>query len=118
MTHHRTVEIDAIKVFYPEAGDRANPSLLLLHGFPTFSHVFRHLLPILATDFHGIAPYLPGFGFSDSPPPNGVQLHLRQSRESHGGVLAKGRSPHALVSTCSTTVHRWVSAWRLPSPSG
>lgn len=68
MMHHRSVDIDTLKVFYREAGDRANPSLLLLHGFPTSSHMFRHLMPLLASDFHVIAPDLPGFGFSDAPP--------------------------------------------------
>jgi pimeloyl-ACP methyl ester carboxylesterase len=54
-------------VFYREAGDPKAPSLLLLHGFPTSSHMFRDLIPLLADRYHVIAPDLPGFGFSDSP---------------------------------------------------
>jgi pimeloyl-ACP methyl ester carboxylesterase len=54
-------------VFYREAGDPKAPSLLLLHGFPTSSHMFRDLMPLLADRYHVVAPDLPGFGFSDSP---------------------------------------------------
>jgi pimeloyl-ACP methyl ester carboxylesterase len=54
-------------VFYREAGDPKAPSLLLLHGFPTSSHMFRDLIPLLADRYHVVAPDLPGFGFSDSP---------------------------------------------------
>jgi pimeloyl-ACP methyl ester carboxylesterase len=54
-------------LFYREAGDPQKPTVLLLHGFPTSSHMFRNLIPQLAGDFHVIAPDLPGFGFSDAP---------------------------------------------------
>lgn len=66
-TRHATIEIDGIKVFYREAGDKAAPTVLLLHGFPSSSHQFRHLIPALADRYHVIAPDLPGFGFSDMP---------------------------------------------------
>ena len=62
--HLRTAEVDGIDVFYREAGDPAKPTLLLLHGFPTSSHMFRHLIPLLAKRFHIVAPDLPGFGFT------------------------------------------------------
>src|SRR5262249_53468098 len=55
------------KVFYREAGTASGPKLLLLHGFPTASHMFRELIPLLADRFHVIAPDLPGFGNSDMP---------------------------------------------------
>ncbi len=64
---HRTVEIDGVKIFYREAGDASAPAVLLLHGFPTSSHMYRGLIPALADRFHVIAPDLPGFGFSDAP---------------------------------------------------
>jgi pimeloyl-ACP methyl ester carboxylesterase len=54
-------------MFYREAGDRQNPTLLLLHGFPTSSHMFRNLIPLLADRFHIVAPDLPGFGFTVAP---------------------------------------------------
>jgi pimeloyl-ACP methyl ester carboxylesterase len=67
MIHYRTAEIDGCKLFYREAGDARAPVLLLLHGFPTSSHMFRDLIPRLADQYHVIAPDLPGFGFSDAP---------------------------------------------------
>src|ERR1700723_890850 len=64
---YRAVEIDSFKVFYREAGAPGAPKLLLLHGFPTASHMFRDLIPLLADPFHIVAPDLPGFGNSDLP---------------------------------------------------
>jgi pimeloyl-ACP methyl ester carboxylesterase len=63
----KTAHIDGFKVFYREAGDPQAPAVLLLHGFPTSSHMFRNLIPQLASDYHVVAPDLPGFGFSDAP---------------------------------------------------
>ncbi len=67
MTHYRSVKVDDRQVFYREAGDPHAPVLLLLHGFPTSSHMFRELMPLLADDYHVVAPDLPGFGFSEAP---------------------------------------------------
>lgn len=64
---YRTVTIDNVEVFYREAGDPKNPSILLLHGFPTSSHMFRDLIPELADQFHVVAPDYPGYGFSAMP---------------------------------------------------
>jgi pimeloyl-ACP methyl ester carboxylesterase len=64
---YRTATVDGIKVFYREAGSQTAPKLLLLHGFPTSSHMFRDLIPLLADRYHIIAPDLPGFGQSDDP---------------------------------------------------
>jgi pimeloyl-ACP methyl ester carboxylesterase len=63
----RFAQVGEVKVFYREAGDRAHPTLLLLHGFPTSSHMFRELVPLLAERFHVVAPDLPGFGFTVAP---------------------------------------------------
>jgi pimeloyl-ACP methyl ester carboxylesterase len=68
MTHYRTTEIDGLKIFYREAGDRKNPTLLLLHGFPASSFMFRELIDRLSDQFHVVAPDYPGFGYSDAPP--------------------------------------------------
>ncbi len=65
---YRTVDVNGLKVFYREAGTAGAPKLLLLHGFPSSSHMFRDLIPLLADRFHIIAPDLPGFGRSDMPP--------------------------------------------------
>lgn len=67
MTTYNTVNIDGLNVFYREAGSPDSPAVLLLHGFPTSSHMFRDLIPQLAAQYHVIAPDLPGFGFSDAP---------------------------------------------------
>ena len=67
--YHRTRTIDGVQVFYREAGRAGDPALVLLHGFPTSSHMFRHLIPALAGRFHVIAPDYPGFGQSDAPSP-------------------------------------------------
>jgi len=64
---YRTVSVDGLKIFYREAGAASVPALLLLHGFPSASHMFRDLIPLLADRFHIIAPDLPGFGQSDMP---------------------------------------------------
>jgi pimeloyl-ACP methyl ester carboxylesterase len=64
---YRTTNVDGLKIFYREAGDYKAPALLLLHGFPTSSHMFRDLIPLLSDRYHIVAPDLPGFGFSDSP---------------------------------------------------
>ncbi len=64
---HRTVEIDGVEIFYREAGSRSRPTILLLHGFPTSSHMFRDLIPELADRYHLIAPDYPGYGFSSMP---------------------------------------------------
>ena len=62
-----TVDADGIKIFYREAGPADAPVILLLHGYPTSSHMFRHLMPRLASSFRLIAPDLPGFGFTEVP---------------------------------------------------
>jgi len=64
MVHYRTASVDGHQLFYREAGDPRHPTLLLLHGFPTSSHMFRDLIPLLADRFHIVAPDLPGFGFT------------------------------------------------------
>ena len=65
--NYRTAEIDGLNIFYREAGRADAPTLLLLHGFPSASHMFRDLIPLLADRFHLVAPDLPGFGQSDMP---------------------------------------------------
>ncbi|GAB5101155.1 alpha/beta fold hydrolase [Caballeronia sp. HLA56] len=64
---HRHTDVDGFDVFYREAGPADAPKLLLLHGFPSSSHMFRDLIPLLADRFHIVAPDLPGFGLSDMP---------------------------------------------------
>ena len=65
---NKKVVVDGLEVFYREAGRRDKPTLLLLHGFPSSSHMFRDLIPLLAEQFHLVAPDLPGFGRTAMPP--------------------------------------------------
>jgi pimeloyl-ACP methyl ester carboxylesterase len=67
MPTFHTVSVDGLKMFYREAGEPNAPSVLLLHGFPTSSHMYRELIPALADRYHVVAPDLPGFGFTDTP---------------------------------------------------
>jgi len=67
MVKYQHATVDGNKIFYREAGAKNAPAILLLHGFPTSSHMFRNLIPALADRYHVVAPDLPGFGFSDAP---------------------------------------------------
>jgi len=67
MTSFHTVQVDDLNIFYREAGNPAKPTMLLFHGFPSASHMFRDLMPRLENDFHLIAPDYPGFGQSSMP---------------------------------------------------
>lgn len=66
--HHKTVKVGGLEIFYREAGPADAPTVLLLHGFPTSSHMFRNLIPALAGRYHVIAPDYPGYGNSSAPP--------------------------------------------------
>jgi pimeloyl-ACP methyl ester carboxylesterase len=67
----RKLNIDGLNIFYREAGEENAPAMLLLHGFPSASHMFRDLIPRLSDRFRVVAPDFPGFGQSDMPPRNG-----------------------------------------------
>lgn len=66
-THYNNLQVNGLKIFYREAGPENAPVVLLLHGYPTSSHMYRNLIPVLSKKYHVIAPDLPGFGFSDAP---------------------------------------------------
>ncbi|OOQ56784.1 alpha/beta fold hydrolase [Mucilaginibacter pedocola] len=83
--HYRSAAIGPVNIFYREAGDPAKPTLLLLHGFPSSSHMFRNLINWLSADFHLIAPDYPGFGHSSAPAPEGFEYsfaHLSEVMEA------------------------------------
>jgi pimeloyl-ACP methyl ester carboxylesterase len=67
---YKTISVDGVKIFYREAGSPSNPLILLLHGFPSSSHMYRDLMHDLADDYHLIAPDYPAFGNSDMPDKN------------------------------------------------
>lgn len=66
-TFHRYVKVEGLDIFYREAGLKDAPTILLLHGFPTSSHMFRNLIPALSDRFHLVAPDYPGYGNSSMP---------------------------------------------------
>lgn len=89
-----TVEADGVKVFYREAGPSDAPVVLLLHGFPSSSHMYRHLIPRLATRYRVIAPDLPGFGFTEVPEERGYTYNfasLARTTEAFVDVLGLTR---------------------------
>ena len=93
-TTYRTVSIDGLKVFYREAGNPKSPAVLLLHGFPTSSHMYRELIPALANRYHVVAPDLPGFGFTDAPDRKTFKYsfdHLAEVMERFTEVLELSR---------------------------
>ena len=67
---YRTLTVEGLEIFYREAGHRDAPTVLLLHGFPSSSHMFRNLIPMLAHEYHVIAPDFPGYGESSAPSVN------------------------------------------------
>ena len=67
MISYNKIQIDGLEIFYREAGSKSDPTFLLLHGFPSASHMFRDLIPLLEDQFHIIAPDYPGFGQSEIP---------------------------------------------------
>ncbi|MFZ1972598.1 MAG: alpha/beta fold hydrolase [Candidatus Acidiferrales bacterium] len=64
---YRTLNVDGLEIFYREAGPWDAPAVLLLHGFPSSSHMFRNLIPMLADKYHVVAPDFPGYGESSAP---------------------------------------------------
>jgi pimeloyl-ACP methyl ester carboxylesterase len=67
---YRTLNLEGLEIFYREAGPRDAPTVLLLHGFPSSSHMFRNLIPLLADKYHVVAPDFPGYGESSAPSVN------------------------------------------------
>jgi pimeloyl-ACP methyl ester carboxylesterase len=65
---YRHATVDGMSIFYREAGDPDNPTIVLLHGFPSSSFMFRDLIPLLSGQFHLVAPDYPGMGYSEAPP--------------------------------------------------
>src|SRR5215470_13931546 len=94
MTTYRTISVDGLNVFYREAGNSKAPAVLLLHGFPTSSHMYRELIPALADRYHVVAPDLPGFGFTEAPDRKSFKYsfdHLAEVMERFTEVLGLNR---------------------------
>jgi pimeloyl-ACP methyl ester carboxylesterase len=92
-----TVEADGVRVFYRQAGPADAPVLLLLHGYPTSSHMFRELIPRMATSYRVIAPDLPGFGFTTVPAERNYKYSFDAlARTAEAFVDALGLKKYAL----------------------
>ena len=89
---YKTVKVGDLDIFYREAGPKDAPTLLLLHGFPTSSQMFRNLIPALADRYHVVAPDYPGYGYSSMPLARQVRLHLRQPGEGDRRVHRAARA--------------------------
>jgi pimeloyl-ACP methyl ester carboxylesterase len=87
MVAYRRRRVQGLDVFYREAGDPAAPTLVLLHGYPSSSFMFRQLLPALEDQLHLLAPDHPGFGNSDAPPPSRFAYTFDHLAEVVEGLL-------------------------------
>ena len=96
-THFRTATVDGVELFYREAGPANAPVVVLLHGFPSSSHMFRNLIPALADRYHVIAPDYPGFGQSAAPDRQAFAYGFGKFAELTDGLLAQlGAKQYAL----------------------
>ncbi|NLU73854.1 alpha/beta hydrolase [Streptomyces sp. HNM0575] len=108
--HHRTATVDGLEVFYREAGDPKSPALVLLHGFPTSSHMFRNLIPALSDRYRVIAPDYIGFGQSAMPAPGEFPYTFEALTDTVSGLL-----DHVGVGPFAMYVHDYGApvGWRL-----
>lgn len=87
VTHHRTTKVEDLEIFYREAGPADAPVVVLLHGYPSSSHMYRNLIPMLADRYHVIAPDLPGFGLSAMPSREAFTYSFARYAEIIDGLL-------------------------------
>ncbi|KIF79608.1 alpha/beta hydrolase [Streptomyces sp. 150FB] len=113
-THHKMATVDGQRVFYREAGPGDAPVVVLLHGFPTSSHMFRHLIPALADQYHVIAPDHIGYGRSSMPSVDQFSYTFDNLTEITAGLL-EGLGVHRF----SIYVHDYGApiGWRLAMDS-
>jgi pimeloyl-ACP methyl ester carboxylesterase len=100
MTTYQYATVQGLKLFYREAGSKTSPTIVLLHGFPSSSHMFRDLIPQLAEKFHVIAPDYPGFGYSDAPDTSAFEYTFDNLASSTGLRRAGGLSDCLQASGC------------------
>ncbi|HEX6730723.1 MAG TPA: alpha/beta fold hydrolase, partial [Pyrinomonadaceae bacterium] len=94
---YNKLKIDGLEIFYREAGDPLKPTILLLHGFPSSSHMFRNLIPLLADKYHVVAPDYPGFGYSSAPAVSEYDYSFDQlARVVDQFTVAKGLKKYSL----------------------
>lgn len=97
VTYHRTAKVAGVEIFYREAGPEGAPVVVLLHGFPSSSHMYRNLIPALADCYHVIAPDLPGFGLSQMPSLKDFEYSFASFSKVVAGLLGQlGAEQYAL----------------------
>src|SRR5438045_8096341 len=112
---YRTLNLEGLEIFYREAGPRDAPTVLLLHGFPSSSHMFRNLIPMLADKYHVVAPDFLGYGESSSPSVNDFDYSFEGLANVTEKFTAKLRlSAYALyLSDIGASVTFWVAVMHL-----
>ena len=98
---YRTLNMDGLEIFFREAGPRDAPTVLLLHGFPSSSHMFRNLIPMLADKYHVVAPDFPGYGESSSSTATSV-------------TVTRSRPPLAVMSSVEELLGRSIESQERP----
>lgn len=93
VTRYQTAKVDGVEIFYRVAGSPDRPALVLLHGFPTSSHMFRNLIPLLADKYYVIAPDYPGFGHSDAPDHSKFEYSFARYADLMDGLLQQLKVP-------------------------
>ncbi|TCC26819.1 alpha/beta fold hydrolase [Kribbella speibonae] len=115
VVHHRYANVDGQNLFYREAGPREAPVVVLLHGFPTSSFMFRNLIPVLGEHYRVIAPDLLGFGLSDAPPAAEFEYTFDALADLTSGLLAElGVERYALYVQDYGAPIGWRLALRAP----
>jgi pimeloyl-ACP methyl ester carboxylesterase len=99
-THYRSAQVDGRAIFYREAGDPSKPTVLLLHGFPGSSFAYRDLIPLLSDTYHVVAPDLPGFGYSDSPPRSEYTYNFDHLTQAIDGFTRQMGLKHYVLYLC------------------
>ena len=117
VVHYRTAKIDDVDIFYREAGPADAPVVLLLHGFPTSSHMFRNLIPALADRYHVIAPDYPGFGESAAPDHKAFAYTFAHYADIVDGLLGAAPRRAAMRSTSWITARRSATGSRSSTPT-
>jgi pimeloyl-ACP methyl ester carboxylesterase len=95
--HYHPVDIDGIKIFFREAGDPNKPTILLLHWFPSSSHMYRELIPLLSPYFHVVAPDYPGSGYSDVPAESRLEATFASLSNVMEGFVKKQNLTHFII---------------------
>ena len=116
-TRYNTATIEGLEVFYREAGDPSNPTLLLLHGFPSSSHMFRNLINSLADDYHLVAPDHIGFGRSAMPTTTQFTYSFDRLTEITEGLI-EHLGLNGSRSTSTTTAPRSACGSPAGAPNG